>query len=255
MKNLITKETRDVVDNFCRHYDIENYTILADGSVDVDGDVSIDGYKNDNLPFKFNIIDGDFMISHSDVNDVSMFPKKVNYGFYCNVNKLTSCVGITQDVGDDFYICSNEELHSLMGVPKRINGTFSCDGMRISTLEGMPDYVSGDCDLSEVVMADMSGVPSTIVGELIMTGAIVETLYSPHSISVGGYVGGYFELDGHIEEVREIFRGDYQPGSDFDVNIPMIYLKYHTYYDVFVGGVFVEENFWNLIKDIKDGLE
>jgi hypothetical protein len=254
MKNLISKETRDLIFNFCIWCDIENYTINSDGSVDVDGDVCIESYERDTLPFKFNVINGDFRVAHSDISDISMFPNKVTGGFYCNVNMITSCVGITQDVGTDFFICGNEELHSVKGVPMRINGSFSCSDMNIKTLDGMPEYVGEDCDFSDSMLPNLDGIPKKIGGSLILASAVLESLYSSHPISMGGYAGGFIDLPRYSEEVQLLFHGDNEVDG-YDEHTPIVYFQYQPYYDVFIDGTFNEENFWILISEIKDGLE
>ena len=42
----------DEIDNFCLEYGIKNYKINEDGSVDVNGDVSISDKRLDKIPIK-----------------------------------------------------------------------------------------------------------------------------------------------------------------------------------------------------------
>ncbi len=50
------QETHDI----CEKYDIENYTINPDGSIDVDGDVDLNNKGIFKIPIKFNRINGFF---------------------------------------------------------------------------------------------------------------------------------------------------------------------------------------------------
>ena len=48
------------VEQICKKYLIESYTILDDGSIDVIGDVRLDSLKLTELPLKFNKVSGNF---------------------------------------------------------------------------------------------------------------------------------------------------------------------------------------------------
>jgi hypothetical protein len=52
--------TIEDIDRICIKYFIKNYTINEDMSIDVDGDVRIDGEKLTKLPLKFNKVGGHF---------------------------------------------------------------------------------------------------------------------------------------------------------------------------------------------------
>jgi hypothetical protein len=84
----------------CKKYKIENYTVNDDGSIDVNGSVDLSWCKLTQLPLRFN---------------------KVNGGFYCSNNQLTS----------------------LKGCPRWISGGFRCGYNQLTSLEFSPDYVGG----------------------------------------------------------------------------------------------------------------
>ena len=69
--------------NICKKYGIENYIINPDESIDVNGDFSLWSKKLTKLPLKFN---------------------KVNGGFYCDYNKLTSLEGCPKEVNGFFIV-------------------------------------------------------------------------------------------------------------------------------------------------------
>jgi hypothetical protein len=81
---LITMDTISLADikSICQKYNIKNWTINEDGSVDVDGVVNLSGKGLTQLPLKFG---------------------KVSGGFYCSDNLLTSLEGAPIEVDGDFY--------------------------------------------------------------------------------------------------------------------------------------------------------
>ena len=92
------------IDVIFKQYNIKNYTINPDGSIDVDGNVDLFNKYLTKLPIKFN---------------------KVTGWFDCSKNKLTSLEGCPNYVGTEFY-CSYNELTSLEGCPKEVGGSFYC---------------------------------------------------------------------------------------------------------------------------------
>ena len=109
-------ESRQDIDSICQKYNIKNYIINEDGSIDVDGDVDLSNRKLIELPLKF---------------------RNVNGNFYCSGNKLTSLEGAPSSVGGDFN-CSSNELTSLEGGPSSVGGDFICHNNQLITLEGFP---------------------------------------------------------------------------------------------------------------------
>ena len=122
MKNLITKEEKDRIDSICRQYEIENYTITSDGSIDVSDYVSFPWVDLTEFPLKFNKISGDLL---------------------CGFNQLTSLEGSARIVMGDFS-CSDNRLHSLENGPRNVSGDYDCSNNWISTLVGGPEWVGGD---------------------------------------------------------------------------------------------------------------
>jgi len=91
------------IEQICELYNIKNYTINKDGSIDVDGDVFLYKRNLNKLPLNFN---------------------KVSGVFYCDNNELTSLVGAPKEVGGSFY-CDNNKLISLKGAPNRVGVVFT----------------------------------------------------------------------------------------------------------------------------------
>ena len=95
----ITDQERNKIIKLCKKYNIENYTIKDDGTVDVDGDVNLIESNLTELPLKFGIVNGDFNCSENELNSLIGSPKEVGVSFYCDFNQLTSFEGAPEKVG------------------------------------------------------------------------------------------------------------------------------------------------------------
>ena len=116
---------KEEIHNICEKYDIRNYTINPDGSIDVEGSVYLFNMNLDKLPLKFN---------------------KVGGYFGCSNNNLTSLEGCPKEVGDIFY-CSSNKLTSLKGGPEKVYDMFYCGGNPLESLDGYNgNYDMLDCD-------------------------------------------------------------------------------------------------------------
>ena len=137
--------TREEVIEVCNRYEIENYTINDDLSIDVEGHVNL-AYKNlEYLPLRFNYVSGDFS---------------------CYDNKLKTLEGCPQTVSGSFD-CSNNKLESLEGCPQTVDGNFDCYRNKLITLEGSPSVVNGNliCYVNE--LETLEGSPKTINGNFL----------------------------------------------------------------------------------------
>ena len=92
------------IHDICKRYNIKNYTINDDGSIDVNGSVDLSSKGLTELPLVFNKVTGDFE---------------------CRFNRLTSLKGSPRWVGGDFN-CHNNKLTSLEFSPDYVGGFFSC---------------------------------------------------------------------------------------------------------------------------------
>ena len=92
------------IHDICKRYNIKNYTINDDGSIDVDGDVNF---------------------WYSDLTELPLIFNKVTGGFNCGYNKLTSLKGCPRWVGGNFY-CYDNDLTSLEFCPDYVGSNFNC---------------------------------------------------------------------------------------------------------------------------------
>ena len=119
---LFLEGKRDI-DSICNEYDITNYTINDDGTVDVDGNVDLFNKGLTELPFKFG---------------------KVSGNFNCDQNQLTSLEGSPNWVGK-YFSCAHNLLTTLEGGPEIVIGSYYCDYNNLVNFKGFPedfdDYV------------------------------------------------------------------------------------------------------------------
>ena len=88
----------------CKKYNITNYTINDDGSIDVNGNVSLANSELTEIPLVFN---------------------KVVGSFYCSTNELTTLKGCPRWIGGEFS-CIDNQLTSLEFSPDYVGSWFSC---------------------------------------------------------------------------------------------------------------------------------
>ncbi|MCK9477055.1 MAG: hypothetical protein M0R46_14105 [Candidatus Muirbacterium halophilum] len=118
LKNFNENINSSEIKAICKKYNIKNYTINDDGSIDVDGEVDLYNKKLKALPLKF---------------------RKVSGNFDCGYNKLTSLKGSPQSIGGYFSCCDNQ-LTSLVGAPKRVGGIFWCNSNNLKNIDYLPKY-------------------------------------------------------------------------------------------------------------------
>jgi hypothetical protein len=157
------REIKDLCDDF----EIENYHINDDGSVDVNGDVDLTWGELGNLkklPLAFNVVTGGFNCADNKLTTLERCPKEVDYISFMD-NKLTSLEHSPKKVKTEFIIGYNtlltslegledtyiggelsidfcENLYSLKGFPKRV-GSFVCSH---TPIEPIYDTFIQECD-------------------------------------------------------------------------------------------------------------
>ena len=97
------------IQDICKQYNIKNYTINPDGSIDVDGDVNLWNLGLTELPLIFNKVSGYFNCGANELTTLKGSPRYVGDYFGCNKNKLTSLEFSPEYVGGSFF-CINNKL-------------------------------------------------------------------------------------------------------------------------------------------------
>lgn len=132
----------------CLKYQIENYTINPDGSVDVAGDVDLQQMKLAKLPLKFNKVSGNFYIQNNKLSSLAGSPISVGGDFNCSINHLVSLMDSPLKVNGN-YICTNNILLNLVGCAETIGGSLYVGDEVNSTYSGNIDIaVEGNAYLS-----------------------------------------------------------------------------------------------------------
>jgi hypothetical protein len=92
----------------CEKYNIENYIINDDGSIDVNGDVYLWNKGLTELPLTFNKVTGYFSCARNNLTSLKGGPKWVGGNFNCSNNRLTSLEFSPDYVGSNFHCKYNQ---------------------------------------------------------------------------------------------------------------------------------------------------
>jgi hypothetical protein len=131
-------ESNSQIDTICEKYNIINYTINSDNSVDVDGDVDLYDEKLKSIPLNFNIVNGYFDCGYNNLTSLKGCPVRVGYGFSCYVNNLTSLQYSPQYMENGEFSCSRNKIESLQYCTELIRGNFYCGYNKLTSLEHHP---------------------------------------------------------------------------------------------------------------------
>lgn len=149
-----------------KEFNIKNYTINPDGSIDVDGDVCLQNMKKmgGKLPFNFNNVTGNFYCYDSGLNTLEGSPRKVGGMFLCSGNQLTSLIGAPNIVGHEFN-CHSNLLTTLMGGPEEVGDNYICSDNELETLEGCALEIGGLLECTNNLLTKLDTV-SNVNGDI-----------------------------------------------------------------------------------------
>ena len=145
-------QRREMIEKWLDKYNIENYTINDDFTIDVNGSVYLNDQNLKEFPdyIQFGVVWKSFNCNNNYLTSLRGVPREVKWGFYCAFNKLTSLEGAPEKVGRDFD-CSYNRLTSLKGAPREVGGSFDCSNNELTTLEGAPKKAGSlDCRYNSV---------------------------------------------------------------------------------------------------------
>jgi hypothetical protein len=163
------KESKENIDSICKKYNIQNYTINDDLSIDVDANVDLYSFRLSKLPLKFAKVSGHFYCNTNQLKTLSGSPLSVGSDFYCYINQLTSLEGSPLSVGGNFY-CNDNQLLSLEGSPISVGGNFSCFGNKLTSLSGISQRISGNIDCRYNELRDVKGIKDGWSGRISILG-------------------------------------------------------------------------------------
>jgi hypothetical protein len=90
---------------------ITDYSVDAEGFVNVDGNIDISNKKLTLIPVKFGYVGGDLKCNNNNLSSLQGAPREVGGDFNCKENTLTSLQGGPREVGGDFY-CNHNKFTS-----------------------------------------------------------------------------------------------------------------------------------------------
>lgn len=162
-----------------------------------------------------DIIKGDVNIGNKNlkkITDILDFSKiEITGNFVCSDNQLTTLEGAPRKVGMGFY-CNNNQLTSLEGAPQEIGffttnsrgGTFNCSNNKLTSLKGAPQKQVGGgfyCDNNQ--LTSLAGAPREVGGHFeCQNNQLTSLAGAPIR------VGGNFESDFSKEDIQKAMRGD-----------------------------------------------
>jgi hypothetical protein len=141
--------TEQEIKDLCSKYNITDYQIRDDGSIDVDGDVYLMNRLGDlkQLPLTFNEVK-EFYCDNNNLTTLEGCPKEVHGGFACSNNKSLEHSPLT--IEDGYFSCwGNIYITSLEGLENTYItgelGVWGCENLY--SLKGFPKKVSRfDCE-------------------------------------------------------------------------------------------------------------
>ena len=184
IRESIKESIKESIESICEKYDITNYIINSDGSIDVDGNVDLDKLELFRIPLKFrnvtenfNCSGGYFNFFNNKLTTLKGSPKSVGGDFYCNDNKLTTLKGSPKSVGGNFE-CSGNKLTSLEYCPESVGGNFDCHSNQLTSLVGCPEVIGVDINCRHNKITDFKGVPEFFEGFFYCEGNPIEEIYT-----------------------------------------------------------------------------
>lgn len=159
-----SNQLRTEIESICSTYNIKNYTINNDGTIDVIGNVYFNDLKLEKIPLKFNRVQGAFSCSNSKLITLEGCPFEVTRYFDCSNNRLTSLTGCPTYIGE-YFDCNNNKLINLEGGPIKIGNRYPYIALsnRLINLKGAPEKIDGDFyinnnPLPELIFKNMDNI-------------------------------------------------------------------------------------------------
>ena len=114
------------IKSICTEFNIKDYTINDDYSIDVNSNVSITRTNIKQLPLKFRHVYGNFSCYNNKLTTLFNSPDRISGDFICSFNRLKSLEYSPYMVCGDFY-CHGNKIGSIIQGPTYIIGNFYSD--------------------------------------------------------------------------------------------------------------------------------
>lgn len=269
----------------CTKYNILDYDINQDGSIDVYGDVLIYKMGLKEFPLRFNIVTGNFNCRNNKLTSLKHGPVEVGGDFDCSHNKLQSLIHCPKLVVG-LFDCKGNLINSLKYLPRQILNGLNCSYNKLNSLNHIPEklgflectnnklksleYLSG-CEVTHHInlignhLQNLSGAPLKVGGDFKCGYNKLTSLEGCPNV-----VNGEFAFNNNLLKDIDFFPGSLSGdvrflenkfNTLFNITLKSIprsqlpaFCKYFKYYEVF-DPVYSRENHDNLIQEIKDGLQ
>lgn len=173
------------VKKFLNLIGLNNYKINDDLSVDAIGNVKI-RVPLYCLPVKFDYVMGHFDISNCGLESLQGCPDTVEGDFLCSGNNLDDLVNGPKVVNGNYDV-RDSGLKSLAGAPMRIKKNFSCSKNGLNNLVGGPRIVDGSYYADNCLLTSLKGTPDLLTGHFDCSYNLLETLEDGPDLMSGTY--------------------------------------------------------------------
>lgn len=172
-------------------HEVTNYTINQDNTVDVAGNLILNGLRFKKLPVTFNKVDGNIYLASSLLESLEGLPSVVHGDLHLNATKLRTTKGMPSQINGSLDI-SGSEFPSFVGSGlESVADDLIINKTVISSFEQCPK-IGGDLRLdASTGFASLNGMPSTIGGGLTISG-------TPRGLDISGMptsIGEYLQLN------------------------------------------------------------
>ena len=124
-------DVRVKIEAWLKEYNIKNYTIKKDLTIDVNRIVKLQNYKEKRLPnyIQFGKTESWFFYNCPNLESLEGCPKEVETCIWISdCPNLESLEGCPKEVGEDFVCHDCPKLTSLQGAPQNVGNDFWCGG-------------------------------------------------------------------------------------------------------------------------------
>ena len=230
------------IDSICEKYNIKNYKINSDLTIDAHSNVDLSDLVIKSLPLNFRKVSGHFDCSGNILTSLYGCPEFVGGNFNCEKNKITSLEWGPKEVSGIF-TCSMNKITSLIGSPEIVGGDFYCNNNKLKSLVGSPDTIKRNFNCSDNLLKSLKG-PKRIRGNFDFTSNMITSLEELSSIEIYGRV--FINLNPLprpiLDTLYSLRIGD----------ITKDIIKWQNDYCIWNrDGTLNEENFKELLEDIK----